>query len=202
MSPPKSTSEDFRWWRFNAIIALRLLDEGVLHKLAANPSYLLHCVHHHRPNMNHRLAYLLFNTAIIIGDLTAPVFADPSVPQGSSLVGYGGSKVSKNSKSGKAASSAVNIKPFKCTNQCIDAKVGLDNSTKLLTDAIVECDAQEEGQEWIIHREGENIVRMESAVYPGQCIAVEHDHYVRNATTGEIQVVGFQELLLGAMLFM
>ena len=143
--------------------------------------------------MNHRLAYLLLNTAVILGDLTAPIFADPSMSQEAGIVvGYDASKASKNSKSSKAASSAVNIKPFKCTNQCIDARVGLDNSTKLLTDAIVECDAQEEGQEWIIHQEGNNIVRMESVVYPGQCIAVEHDHYVRNATTGEIQVVDFQ----------
>ena len=154
--------------------------------------------HYIHLKMNHRLAYLLFNTAVILGDLTAPIFADPSASQeAAALKEYEGSKASKNSKSGKAASSAVNIKPFKCTNQCIDARVGLDNSTKLLTDAIVECDAEEEGQEWIIHQEGNNIVRMESVVYPGMCIAVEHDHYVRNATTGAIQVVDFPGMSLG-----
>ena len=85
---------------------------------------------------------------------------------------------------------SVHIAPLTCTNKCVDAN-GLNDQTMLLEAAIVECNGDEKGQEWSIHRSEGSIVQVESRLFPGMCLAVAHDHYVLDSTTGLKIIVGF-----------
>lgn len=148
-----------------------------------------------------RNANLLYLSAIMLGDHAAPVaagiYAVRAALNGGVLGGGSGggsedggsaSKASKNGKSSADDSSSINIQPFTCPGKCVNAN-GVNGTTNLLEDAIVDCNEQDKGQEWIEHKEGGNVVSYESVAFPGWCLAVEHEHNLaQEGTVGWIQV--------------
>ena len=108
---------------------------------------------------------------------------------GGSEDGGSASKASKNGKSSADDSPSINIQPFTCPGKCVDAN-GVDGETNLLEDVIVDCNEEDKGQEWIEHREG-NVVSYESVLFPGWCLAVEHEHNLAHVETGELLPVHF-----------
>ena len=67
--------------------------------------------------------------------------------------------------------------PFHCTNMCIDAD-GADFRTGALNKAVKSCTTHEmhgqsQTQRWIVHEEN-NLIKVESYAYRGQCISVNY----------------------------
>lgn len=84
------------------------------------------------------------------------------------------SKSNKDSKSGKSSKELYYLGPLACPGHCVDIS-GINFMTGELTDVLKSCDNDSIDQHWIVHND-DTFVKIESRVYPNECISVNKDY--------------------------
>jgi hypothetical protein len=84
------------------------------------------------------------------------------------------SKSNKDSKSGKSSKDPYYLGPLACPGRCVDIS-GINFMTGALTDVLKPCDNDSIDQHWIVHND-DTFVKIESRVYPNECISIHKDH--------------------------